>query len=378
MMMMMKLFLLLAISIYINALTIPKVKLGSSDLMISKITLGTMTFGQQNTEAEAHEQLNVAFNEYGINMLDTAEIYPVPTKENTQGLTDQYIASWLKNRKRGDVIIATKVAGASPNLKYMPGRNGGQTRVSKEQIKTSVDFSLKRLGTDYIDLIQIHWPDRYVPMFGADGYKRELERNDAISFQEQLEAVDELIKAGKVRYLGVSNETPYGAMKFCELARSSNLPKICSIQNSYSMLTRSEFESGGLAEVCSPLNEDIGLLPYSPLAGGILTGKYLRSDCPGARLNLFEGYMTRYKQSLAKDAVNKYCEIADKYNLTPTELSLAWVYSRSHVTSTIIGATSLTQLKENIEAYGKIDKISDSVIEDIQSVYKVYRDPSKI
>ena len=280
---MMKLFLLLAISIYINALTIPKVKLGSSDLMISKITLGTMTFGQQNTEAEAHDQLNMAFEKYGINMLDTAEIYPVPTKENTQGLTDQYIASWLKNRKRGDVIIATKVAGASPNLKYMPGRNGGQTRVSKEQIKTSVDFSLKRLGCEYIDLIQIHWPDRYVPMFGADGYKKELERNDAISFQEQLEAVDELIKAGKVRYLGVSNETPYGAMKFCELARSSNLPKICSIQNSYSMLTRSEFESGGLAEVCSPLNEDIGLLPYSPLAGGILTGKYLRSDCPGAR-----------------------------------------------------------------------------------------------
>lgn len=205
----------------------------------------------------------------------------------------------------------------------------------------------------------------------------ELER-DAISFQEQLEAFDELIKAGKVRYLGVSNESPYGIMKFSELSRTANLPKIVSVQNSYSMLTRSEYESGGLAEVCSPMNENVGLLAYSPLAGGILSGKYIRSECPGARLNLFEGYMARYKQSLAKDAVTKYCEIADKYNLTPTELALAWCYSRKYVTSTIIGATSLTQLKENIEAYDKINEINDKVIEDIQNVYKVYRDPSKI
>jgi len=370
--------LLLIVLININAITIPKTKLGNSDMMVSRITLGTMTFGQQNSLEESHDILNMAFDQYGINMLDTAEIYPVPTKAETQGRTDEYISSWLKKRSRKDIIIATKVAGASPNLKYMPGRDGKATRVSKSQIKLSVDASLKRLGTDYIDLIQIHWPDRYVPMFGQDGYKYELERNDAISFHEQLEAFDELIKEGKVRYLGVSNETPYGVMKFSELSRQYNLPKIVSIQNSYSMLTRSEFESGGLCEICSPLNENVGLLPYSPLAGGILTGKYIRSDCPGARLNLFEGYMARYKQSLAKDAVLKYCEIADKYNLTPTELALSWCYSRPHVTSTIIGATSTLQLKENIEAYSKIDKINDSVLEEIQNVYKKYRDPSKL
>ena len=337
-----------------------------------------MTFGQQNTRDEAHDQLNIAFDKYGINILDTAEIYPVPTKAETQGRTDEYISSWLKNRNRNEVIIATKVAGASPNLLYLPGRDGSATRVSKSQIRLSVESSLKRLGTDYIDLIQIHWPDRYVPMFGQDGYRYELERNDEISFHEQLEAFNELIQEGKIRYLGVSNETPYGVMKFCEMSRKYNLPKIVSIQNSYSMLTRSEFESGGLCEVCSPKNENVGLLPYSPLAGGILTGKYMKSSCEGSRLTLFEGYMARYKQSLAQDAVKLYCDIADKFNLTPTELALAWCYSRPHVASTIIGATTNKQLKENIEAYDKISKITDSVLEEIQNVYKRYRDPSKL
>ena len=275
--------------------------------------------------------MDMAFDEFGVNMLDTAEMYPVPTKKETQGETDRIISSWLAKRDRSKVILATKVSG--PGITWLPGRNGHASRVTAKEIIASVDFSLARLKTDYIDLLQIHWPDRYVPIFGGGAYNMSLER-EAVSFEEQLKAMETLIQAGKVRHFGVSNETPFGVMKFCSLASALNVPKPVSIQNSYSLLTRSDFESG-LTEVCSPRNENVGLLAYSPLAGGILTGKYFDPNVsPNCRLNLFQGYMARYKQSLSVEAVKRYCEVAAKFNLTPTELALAWCYVQPHVTST--------------------------------------------
>lgn len=352
------------------------IKLGDSDLVVSKICLGTMTFGKQNTASEAKDQLDLAFDKYGINFLDTAEMYPVPTEAATQGETDRYIAKWLKGRNRSEVILATKVAGYSDGITWMPGRNGKGTRVSRKDILVSVDESLKRLETDYIDLLQIHWPDRNVPLFGSKSYDLSLER-ESISFEEQLTCLDELVKQGKVRYIGLSNETPYGVMKFTQLAEKLNLTKVISIQNSYSLVVRSDYESS-LIEVCSPRHENIGLLAYSPLAGGILTGKYASPEVSKtARLNIFPGYMKRYKQSLNIKAVELYCEVAKKYGLTPTELALAWCYKQPFVASTIIGATNLVQLTENIEAYDKISLITEDVLNDINEVYKIYRDPSK-
>jgi aryl-alcohol dehydrogenase-like predicted oxidoreductase len=234
---------------------------------------------------------------------------------------------------------------------------------------------LKRLETDYLDLVQIHWPDRYVPLFGGATYDQTLER-EYYSFEEQLRAFDELIKEGKVRHIGISNETPFGVMKFGQTARELGLPKMVSIQNSYSLLVRSDYETG-LTEVCSPSNENVGLLAYSPLCGGILTGKYAKADCPPtSRLNLFEGLMPRYKQSLAQEAVKEYSDVAEKYGMTPTELSLTWCYNQKHVASSIIGATTMKQLKENLDSYSKNHLIVPEVISDIEKVYKKFRDPS--
>jgi aryl-alcohol dehydrogenase-like predicted oxidoreductase len=217
----------LAIALAVNVRAMQLTRLGSSDLLVSKVCLGTMTWGQQNTIDEAHAQLDVAFDECGVNFLDTAEMYPVPTKKETQGETDRYIGAWLAKRDRSKVILATKVAG--PGITWLPGRNGHKSRVTAKEIELSVDSSLQRLGTEYIDLLQIHWPDRYVPIFGSNAYDMSLER-DAISFEEQLTAMDRLIKAGKVRYFGVSNETPYGVMKFSHLADTLGMSKLVSIQ----------------------------------------------------------------------------------------------------------------------------------------------------
>lgn len=373
-------FLLTAKASLKSKVDMKRVKLGSSALRVSEVCLGTMTWGQQNTIDEGVAQLEVAFKDYGVNFLDTAEIYPVPTKEETQGETDKTVAKFLATSgiPRSEVVLATKVAG--PGVTYLPGRNGEASRVSKDQIRISVDESLRRLQTDYIDLLQIHWPDRYVPLFGQTGYEYDKER-EAISFQEQIEALNEIVKSGKVRYIGVSNETPYGVMRFGEEIRKSGgeLPNIVSIQNSYSLITRTDYESGGLAETCSPRNENIGLLAYSPLAGGILTGKYnVLTPDPNARLNLFTGYMARYKQSLASDAVAEYEKVAKKHGFSTTELALAWCYQSPHVASTIIGATTQGQLNENLNAYAMKDKITEEVLADIETVYKRYKDPAKI
>jgi len=350
-------------------------RLGDSDLVVTECCLGTMTWGQQNTEAEAHEQLNYAIHEEGINFIDTAELYSVPAKAETHGNTDRHIGTWLKDQKRDSIVLASKVSGYSDRLVWM--RDSGEgTRVRPSDIFESVDKSLSRLQTDYIDLLQIHWPDRYVPLFGAAPYDVALERDDAVPFEDQLEAMAKLIEQGKVRNVGVSNETSWGVSEFSRLANASggSLPKICSIQNSYSLLVRTPFETN-LSETCSPRNCNVSLLAYSPLAGGSLTGKYLADEPPeGARFSLFDGYMDRFNKSLAREAVKEYAQVAEKHGLTPTQLAIAFCRSRWFVGSTIVGATSKAQLKENIDAFAL--ELSDECLAEIEEVHKKYRDPS--
>ncbi|XP_028097690.1 uncharacterized protein LOC114297450 isoform X1 [Camellia sinensis] len=351
-------------------------KLGDSDLLISEITLGTMTFGEQNTEKEAHEMLSYAF-ENGINALDTSEAYPIPMKKETQGSTDRYIGSWLKSQPRDKVILATKVCGYSERSSYMRD-NAKILRVDAANIKESVEKSLKRLNTDYIDLLQIHWPDRYVALFGEFFYDPSKWR-PSVPFVEQLRALKELIDEGKVRYIGVSNETSYGVMEFVHAAKAEGLPKIVSIQNSYSLLVRCKFEVD-LVEVCHPNNCNIGLLAYSPLGGGSLSGKYIDIDSEAAkrgRLNLFPGYMERYNRSIAKEATIKYIEVAKKHGLTLVELALGFARDRPFMTSLIIGATSVIQLKEDIDAVLTTERpFPPEVMADVETVFKRYKDPA--
>jgi aryl-alcohol dehydrogenase-like predicted oxidoreductase len=362
------------------------VHLGDSDLIVSKVCMGTMTFGEQNTLEEGVEQLNCAFDEYGVNFVDTAEIYPVPTKAESQGRTDQCINLFLKGRKRENVILATKVAGRMEMLKYLPRREPDTAGcLTKEQILDSVDASLKRLGTDYIDLLQIHWPDRYngglfgSPDFSISTYEeKHPDEKPPIPFEEQLAAMQELVQSGKVRYIGLSNETPYGVCSMTQLAKHfpELYPKIVSIQNSYSLVVRKDYEAG-LAEAC--YHNKVGLLPYSPLAGGSLTGKY-RADEKNkvpekSRLTMFPGYMERYLGSQNEEAVNAYCEIAEKNGMTPTQLALSWCYRNDLVASTIIGATTMTQLEENLKAYDI--RLNDAVQEQINQAYQKYTDPTK-
>ncbi|CAK0734225.1 hypothetical protein CVIRNUC_000401 [Coccomyxa viridis] len=328
-----------------------------------------MTWGVQNKESEAHQQLSYAVQDIGLNFFDTAEIYPVPPSAETQGQTDRFISTWLKKQKREELVLATKVAGYGN--KYLR-QNGEETRITAKQVEESVNGSLSRLGTDHIDLLQVHWPDRYVPLFGAGAYDIANER-DEVPFEEQLRALDNVVRAGKVRYIGVSNETSYGVMRFAQLAEQLGLPKIVSIQNSYSLLVRTGFETD-LAEVCAPRQANVGLLAYSPLAGGALSGKYTDKAPEGARFTIFPGYMERYTKSLAKQAVAEYAAVAKKHGLTPTELALAWCKGKWQVTSTIIGATSMEQLKENIGAFDI--ELSEDAINDIERVYKRFRDPT--
>ncbi|KAL8196063.1 hypothetical protein R6Q57_025063 [Mikania cordata] len=351
-------------------------QVGDSDLVVSEITYGTMTFGEQNTEKEAHEILSYAF-ENGINTFDTSEVYPIPMKRETQGLTDTYIGNWMKSRPRDQIILATKVAGYSERSAYIRD-NAEAVRVDAANIKESVEKSLKRLKTDYIDLLQIHWPDRYVALFGEFFYNPSNWRQ-SVPFVEQLRAFQELIEEGKVRYIGVSNETSYGVMEFVHAAKAEGLPKIVSIQNSYSLLVRCKFEVD-LVEVCHPKNCNVGLLCYSPLAGGSLSGKYLDPESEAAkkgRLQLFPGYMERYNRSIAKEATAQYIEMAKKHGLTPIELALGFVRDRPFMTSTIIGATSLEQLKEDMDAFLTTERpLPPDVMTEIETLFKRYKDPT--
>ena len=314
-------------------------KLGNTDIDVSLICLGTMTWGEQNTEQEAFEQLDYATGA-GINFIDAAEMYPVPPRAETQGLTETYLGNWLASRgKRDDLVIASKVAGPGNGLGYLRGG----PRLTRDHIREACESSLKRLQTDYIDLYQVHWPDRSANFFGKLGYVRNPSET-MTPIEETLGALDELVKEGKIRHVGLSNETPWGTMEYLRLSRENSWPRVVSIQNPYSLLNRS-FESG-LAEFAH--REGTGLLAYSPLAFGMLTGKYLGGKWPEkARLTLYERF-SRYTGEHAADATRAYCELAHQNGLSPAQMALAWVNSREFVTSNIIGATSMEQLKENI------------------------------
>jgi aryl-alcohol dehydrogenase-like predicted oxidoreductase len=340
-------------------------KLGSSNLNVSEVCLGTMTYGQQNTEAEAHEQLDYATAQ-GINFIDCAEMYPVPGRAETTGRTEQYIGTWLKKQTRDKLIIATKITGPARGFSWI--RNGAVT-LDKTNIQHAIDGSLKRLQTDYVDVYQIHWPERNVPTFGAWKFDASLERQTT-PIREQLESLSELVKAGKIRHVALSNETPWGVSEFCKMADMHNLPRVVSIQNAYSLLNRT-FEHY-LAETC--FREKVGLLAYSPLAFGYLTGKYLADPKAPGRINLFEGFPQRYTKANVQPAVKAYVELAQKYHVSPTTLALAFVQSRWFVASNIIGATTMAQLKENIVACQA--KLPEEALKEIDALHLRYTSPA--
>jgi aryl-alcohol dehydrogenase-like predicted oxidoreductase len=337
--------------------------LGDTGIEVSRLCLGTMTFGEQNSEPQAHEQLDRAVA-FGINFIDTAEMYPVPPRAETQGLTEAHIGNWLKRRdSRDDVIIATKVTG--PGLEHI--RDG--TRLSREQIHRAIDESLRRLQTDYVDLYQLHWPERTTNYFGRLGYEHDDEEQPT-PLEESLGALKELVDAGKVRAIGLSNDTPWGVMKALELAERMDLPRVASVQNPYNLLNRT-FEVG-LAEVAH--RENVGLLAYSPLAFGVLSGKYLDGQRPEkARLTLFERFK-RYLSPLAEEATRAYVDIAREHDLDPAQMALAFVNSRSFLTSNIIGATTMEQLEDNLESESL--KLEQSVLDAIDEVHRRLPNPS--
>ena len=343
-------------------------KLGNTDIDVSVICLGTMTFGEQNSEAEAHQQLDYALSQ-GVNFIDTAELYAIPPKASTYGLTESYIGSWLeKSGRRNDVVLATKVAGPSDN--WLPHiRDEASRCLDRKNIEAAIDGSLRRLKTDYIDLYQLHWPDRKTNFFGQLGYQH-VPSDNSVPIEESLQVLGDLVTAGKVRYVGLSNETPWGVMQFIRAAEQLDLPKVVSVQNPYSLLNRS-FEVG-LSEIA--IREQVGLLAYSPLGFGVLSGKYLNGAKPaGARLTLYPDY-TRYSSDRAVDATEAYVELAQKHALDPAQMALAYVNSRPFLTSNIIGATSMEQLKSNI---GSADiELADEVIEAIEAIHQDYPNPS--
>ncbi|MDO8311100.1 MAG: NADP(H)-dependent aldo-keto reductase [Sideroxyarcus sp.] len=338
--------------------------LGSSDLKVSALSLGTMTFGEQNTEADAHAQLDYAVSR-GVNFIDTAEMYPVPPRRETVHRTESYIGTWLKQQPRDKLIVASKIAGPSRGFGWI--RNG--PHVNREHITTAIEGSLRRLQTDYLDLYQIHWPDRYVPMFGSTGYDVAQE-HDSTPIAEQLQVLAELVKAGKVRHIGLSNETPWGVTEFVRCAEQLGLPKIVSVQNAYHLMNRS-FESG-LAEICRHAN--VGLLAYSPLAFGWLTGKYLTDPNVHGRITLFPGFGQRYNKPNVPAAAKEYARIAQETGLTPATMALAFARTRWFTGSVILGATTLQQLRENL---GSAEvTLSEEVLEKIEAVHRVYPNPA--
>lgn len=340
-------------------------KLGASDLLVSSVCLGTMTFGQQNSREDGHTQLDAAFA-HGVNFIDTAEMYPVPARAETYGATEAIVGSWLKGRPRDKLVIATKVAGPSRGMNWI---RGGPLALDRENIRAAVEGSLRRLGTDYIDLYQIHWPARNQPMFGQWRFDAAAEI-PATPIPEQLTALAELVKEGKIRYVGLSNEHPWGLMTFLRAADELGLPRVVSVQNAYSLLNRG-FEQT-LAEVC--FRESISLLPYSVLGFGHLTGKYL--DDPGAsgRLSLFPAFGQRYDKPGVRPAVAAYAGLARRHGMVPAELAIAYVAGRPFVGSVILGATSLSQLEENLRACDRC--LDDRILAEIDALHLQFTNPA--
>ena len=339
--------------------------LPNTDTKVSKICLGTMTFGQQNTESEGYSQLDFAF-EKGINFIDTAEMYSVPARQETYGSTEKIIGTWFKKSgKRDEVILATKIAGPNPLFTYMRDKND----FSPASIKFALDQSLKRLQTDYIDLYQLHWPERKTNTFGQRGFKI-IEEGWEDNFHQVLETLQGFIQQGKIKNIGVSNETPWGLMRFLEESKKHNLPRISTIQNPYSLVNRS-FEVG-LSEIC--YRENVGLLAYSPMAFGVLSGKFLTGEShPNARINLFPQF-ARYNSENTREASRLYNEIAKDFGLTLTELALAFIEKQPFVTSTIIGATNLEQLEQNINTINV--SLSEEIMLEVENVQNNFPNPA--
>ena len=338
--------------------------LGNTDLSVSKLCLGTMTWGEQNTEAQAHEQLDYAL-EQGINFIDTAEMYPVPPKADTQGKTEQYIGSWIKSRhSRDKVILASKAAGPGEWLSYLRGG----PRLNKQHLQQALDNSLKRLETDYLDLYQLHWPDRNTNFFGQISYQHQ-DDESATPLLETLDALNDFVKAGKIRHIGVSNETPWGLMNYLQLAKEHDLHRMASIQNPYNLLNRT-FEIA-LAEIAH--REQVPLLAYSPLAFGALSGKYLKGARPAnARLTLYTRFQ-RYTSAKAEQTIQAYVDLAQQHQLDPSQMALAFVNSRRFLGANIIGATSMEQLKINIESINL--ELNEDVLAGIESIQQDITNP---
>lgn len=341
--------------------------LGRTGLDVSLICLGTMTWGSQNSEEEAHAQLDYALDQ-GVNFIDTAEAYPVtPTSPLTQGRTEEYIGSWIAARgRRDDIILATKVAGPTRDTRTF---RGGNNRLDRRNVTLAVEDSLRRLRTDYIDLYQVHWPDRPVASFGERGLAAITDAEEVVPIEETLDALADLVKAGKVRHIGVSNETPWGVSEYLRLARDNGLPRIASIQNAYNLLNRL-FEIG-LSEFA--LREQVSLLAYSPLAGGNLTGKYLGGVIPAGSRRDVATQFRRYDLPGQPLASARYVAIAQAHGLHPAQLALAYVNSRPFVTSNIIGATSLDQLAIDIASVNVT--LSDEALAAIEAVHRDLPDP---
>ena len=321
--------------------------LGNTDIEVSLICLGSMTWGEQNSREEAFEQLDYSI-ENGINFIDTAEMYAVPPRKETYGLSEQYIGDWLAARNnRNNLILATKVMGRAARFPYArPHLHDGETRLDRQSIVEACDESLKRLQTDYIDVYQIHWPDRQVNLFGQLGYQFNPD-DDPIPLLDTLETMNELVKSGKVRYIGLSNESPWGMMECLRLAEKHGLPRVVSVQNPYNLLNRAyDF---GMSEISCL--EKVGLLAYSPLAMGVLSGKYENGARPkGSRMDLFGDYFTKYISDDVMAVVNQYVAIARKYTLDPAVLAHAFVNQQPFTTSNIIGATNVEQIKSALES----------------------------
>lgn len=339
--------------------------LPNTDIKVSKICLGTMTFGEQNTEADGHAQMDYAL-EKGVNFFDTAEMYSIPSNPKTYGSTEKIIGTWFqKTGNRDKTILASKIAGPNPNFGYMREN----VDFSPSSLKFALDQSLKRLQTDYIDLYQLHWPERKTNFFGQRGFKVQHDAWED-NIQSVLETLDGFIKAGKIKHIGLSNETPWGIMRFLEESKYQNLPRIKTIQNPYSLLNRL-FENSS-SEIC--IRENVGLLAYSPMAFGVLSGKFLKGEShPNSRLSLFPQF-ARYTSAQCAEATRLYQEIAIKNGLTLTELSLAFVTQQAFLTSTIIGATTMEQLKENIATIDVV--LSDEILNEINAVQAIIPDPA--
>jgi aryl-alcohol dehydrogenase-like predicted oxidoreductase len=341
--------------------------LGRTGLKVSLIGLGTMTFGEQNTEAEGHAQIDYALD-HGVNLIDTSEMYAVPPRAETYGSTERIIGSWIRTRnKRDRIVLCTKVAGPGHALGLTHVRNG-HNKLDRRNIVDAIDGSLKRLQTDYVDLYQVHWPERATNFFGRLGYQH-VEDEAATPIEETLGVLDELVRSGKVRYVGLSNETPWGLHRYLRLADERGMTRVMSIQNPYSLLNRS-FEIG-LAEMA--IREDVGLLAYSPLGFGVLTGKFLDGARPPAARVVRWSRFVRYSGTTAEQATAAYVAIAREHGLDPAQMALAFVNRQRFVTSTLIGATTMEQLATNMASIEV--SLPDEILQAIESVHRACSNP---